>query len=255
MHPSGGAGILGHMQLSGYLDQLSADGTLLAAAASDVSLDAPVPSCPDWTVRDLITHIGGVHRWAASIVRNAMTENDDATGDQVGTGPGDPQLLEWFREGHQALLAALRAASSDLKCFTFLPAPTPLLFWARRQAHETAIHRVDAQSACGEVAPFGAEFACDGIEEMLFGFAARPRPAMSPGTMLLKPDDVGAAWLVTYGGEGVSGAVVDDGAADARVTGTASDIYLWLWNRPSAATVSGRADVAESWQQIRVRWS
>jgi uncharacterized protein (TIGR03083 family) len=243
------------VQLAGYLDQLSADGASLATAVSHVSLDAPVAHCPDWTVRDLVTHVGGVHRWAASIVGNAMPENDDVTGDQVGTGPEDGLLVEWFRQGHQSLLSALRAAPSDLQCFTFLPAPTPLLFWARRQAHETAIHRVDAQSVCGDVTPFGAEFGCDGIEEMLFGFAARRRPAMSPGTMLLKPDDAAAGWLVSFGAHGVSASVVDDGVADVRVTGTASDIYLWLWNRPSAAVVSGNEDVAAQWREIRVRWS
>ena len=243
------------MQLAGYLDHLSADGALFAAAAERTSLDAPVPSCPDWTLRDLMTHIGGVHRWAASIVGNAMLDNDEVTGNQVGTGPGDGLLLKWFREGHQALVQTLRTAASDLQCFTFLPAPTPLLFWARRQAHETAIHRVDAQSVHGGVTPFGTEFACDGIEEMLFGFAARSRPALSSGTMLLKPDDADGSWLVTFGSHGVTAAVADDVRADASVTGTTSDIYLWLWNRPSKVLVSGRPDVADRWHEIRVRWS
>ena len=243
------------MQLAGYLDRLSADGALLAGAAERASLDAPVRSCPDWAVRDLITHIGGVHRWAASIIGNAMLDNDEVTGDQVGAGPEDGLLLEWFRDGHQTLVQTLRAAASDLQCFTFLPAPTPLLFWARRQAHETAIHRVDAQSVNGDVTPFDTKFACDGIEEMLFGFAARPRPALDSGTMLLKPDDADSSWLVTFGSHGVTAAAADDVRADASVTGTTSDIYLWLWNRPSKALVSGRSGVADRWHKIRVRWS
>jgi uncharacterized protein (TIGR03083 family) len=244
------------MELATYLDQLSADGALLAATVEDVSFDAGVRSCPGWTVRDLITHIGGVHRWAASIVGNAMLDNDEVAGDQVGTGPDDATLIAWFREGHQALLQTLRAAPSDLRCFTFLPAPTPLLFWARRQAHETAIHRVDAQTVAGEISAFGADFAGDGIEEILFGFAARPRPAIEPGMMLVKPDDLPTAWLLTFGDPGVAKWVGDaDADVDAVLTGSAADLYRWLWNRPSAAVLSGDESVADRWHGVRVRWS
>lgn len=244
----------GAVELAGYLNQLSADGVLLAAEAERVPLDAEVRSCPDWNVRELVTHIGGVHRWAASIVGNAMVENDDVTGDQVGVGPADEVLIEWFRDGHRALLAALGAASSDLQCFTFLAAPSPLLFWARRQAHETAIHRADVQTVRGEITPFAAEFASDGIEEMLFGFAARPRPAIEPGVMLVKPGDDRAAWTLTFGDTGVTTSR-GEGNADVVLTGSASDLYLWLWNRPSAAVLSGDVSVAERWHHIRVRWA
>jgi uncharacterized protein (TIGR03083 family) len=242
------------VQRDAYLAQLSDDGTLIADIAGQSALDDVVHSCPGWVLRDLVTHLGGVHRWAASIVANAMPHNDEVTGDRVGTGPDDADLLDWFREGHEALVAALRAAPSDLQCFTFLPAPTPLLFWARRQAHETAIHRADAQTARGQITPFNSEFARDGIEELLFGFAARPRPAITPGTMLLKPDDLAVSWLVSFGDHGVSASVAE-AATDATVVGHASDIYLWLWNRPSVAEVRGDHAVAARWRDVRVRWS
>src|SRR5262249_53658636 len=57
------------------------------------------------------------------------------------------ELPGWFREGHAALVQALSVAGPDLNCWAFLAAPSPLAFWARRQAHETAIHRVDAGQA------------------------------------------------------------------------------------------------------------
>ena len=65
----------------------------------------------------------------------------------LGRGPADAGLIAAYRDGHAALVAALRDADPDLECATFMPAPSPLAFWARRQAHETAIHRYDAQSA------------------------------------------------------------------------------------------------------------
>ncbi len=154
-----------------------------------------------------------------------------------------------------ALVQTLRDAPGDLACFTFLPAPSPLAFWARRQAHETAIHRGDAQAACRAAGSFDPALALDGIDEILTGFAARPR-ALAPGTLRIEPAG-DAPWLATLGPRGVtaSRAQGQDTPADVTVRGSAADIYLWLWNRPAAVTVTGEAAVADRWQQIRVRWS
>lgn len=242
------------MDVAEHIAFLEADGPRLAAAASAAGWDAPVPNL-DWTVRDLVTHVGGVHRWAADIVGNARDGFDTEAGAAVGTGPGDEELLDWFRAGHAGLVDTLRAAPADLQCAAFLPAPSPLAFWARRQAHETAVHRADAEAAGGVVTPFDPAFAQDGIAELLLGFAARSRkPAERTATIALRASD-GAAWHVTIGGERVV-AEPTDAAADLTVAGTSSDLYLWLWNRPSAATVAGDASVRELWaKQIRVRWS
>src|SRR5207302_5692344 len=119
---------------------------------------------------------GGVHRWATRHVVEAAAELvavDDLL-DLVGKWPADDDLVDWFVAGHGALVRALPDAPPDLQCFTFLPAPSALAFWARRQAHETAIHRVDAELAGGSVTPFDPAFAADGIDELLRGFVARP---------------------------------------------------------------------------------
>lgn len=241
------------MDIATHVDELSRQGELLAAAAARAGFDADVPGCPDWNVRDLVKHIGGIHRWAAANVRRGRPENAEDVGDAVGTGPGDDELLDWFREGHAELVAALRGAPSDLQAFTFLPAPNPLAFWARRQAHETAIHRADAEAAAGDTAVFDAAFAQDGIAEILLGFAARPGNAIStPATLALRASD-GPPWRVVFGGER-NVASTEDGAADAVVNGSSSAIYLWLWNRPSEAVVSGDVTCADQWRSIRVRW-
>jgi hypothetical protein len=71
--------------------------------------------------------------------------------------------------------------------------------------------------------------------------------------MALRPDDGGKPWLVTLGGERIV-ADESDGDAQTVVAGSSSDIYLWLWNRPSAAEVTGDADLAKQWRTVRVRW-
>lgn len=244
------------MDVPALLDRLAADGPLLIGAAQRAGWDAPVPAT-DWNVRDLVTHVGGVHRWAADIVRTSSATFDTAAGDAVGTGPGDAELAEWFCAGHAALVATLRCAPADLHCATFLPADSPRHFWARRQAHETAVHRVDAEGAAGEASVIGTAFAQDGIAEILHGFAARrARQATTAATIGLAVTD-GPSWLITMGGERIESAEsADPPAADATVRGGSADIYRWLWNRPSAAAVEGDPGVAALWASaVRVRWS
>ena len=243
------------MDVAEHIAYLETDGPLLAAAALSAGWDAPVPGTA-WTVRDLVTHIGGVHRWAADIVRRAEPGPDTAAGDAVGVGPGDDELLDWFADGHAELVSSLRSAPTDLDCFAFLAAPSPLAFWARRQAHETAIHRADAQAPAGMLPEFDPAFAQDGIAEVLHGFAARRRNAISQqATIALRPLDGSTAWLITLGGEHIVAEAGIAGDADVAVAGTASALYLWLWNRPAAVTMTGDESVAELWRSVRVRWS
>lgn len=242
------------MDIAEHVARLEADGAALAAAADDAGWDAPVPAT-DWTVRELVTHVGGVHRWAADIVTSASPTGDTDAGRRVGAAPADETLLDWYLDGHERLVTALRTAPVDLECFTFLPAPSPLTFWARRQAHETAVHRADAEAAAGTTSRFDPDFAQDGIDELLNGFARRKSNAIgTAGTLGLRAADSGDSWTITFGGERL---VAERGlvSADATVSGPSGDLYLWLWNRPAAVTIAGDAALAGLWRSVQVRWS
>ncbi len=245
------------MDIAELIDHLAAEGPRLRDAAERAGWDARVPGLR-WDVRTLVTHTGGVHRWAADIVATRGQRYDTEAGRAVGSGPGDDELLDWFGGGHAALVETLRAAPDDLACTTFLPAPSARAFWARRQAHETAIHRADAESAGGAVTPFDTDFAQDGIAELLQGFAARRSNAIDTvASVALVPSDASAPWLVRLGGERIAADPVAAGPenVDLTLAGTASDLYLWLWNRPSSATVTGNERIAELWATtVRVRW-
>jgi uncharacterized protein (TIGR03083 family) len=243
------------VEIEEHIAALQAEGTRLGAVAGRADLSERVPHLPDWTVRDVVTHVGGVHRWAAQIVGEAAPGMDNAAGAAVGTGPSDDELAEWFVAGHAALVETLSAAPRELACFTFLPAPSPLAFWARRQALETAVHRVDVESAAGPIAPLDPALALDGIDEILLGFGARKR-RFEPGVILLEPE-AGSPWRLSLGEEGLTATHATDGdkAADVTVAGTASDVYLWLWNRPATVEISGDHAVADQWKRVRVRWS
>lgn len=248
------------MNLEAWIERLAHDGEAMAVAVERAGLDEPVPTCPGWVVRDLTKHLGMVHRWATGYVADRRTEMWEVEDDDiVGTWPTDGQLVDWFRAGHRALVRALADADPDVDYWTFLQAPTPLSMWARRQAHETAIHRVDAEAVTGSVPTFPVAFAADGIDELLVSFITRRRTKLTadpPRTMRVTTSDTDGDWLVTIGPEGVI--TTAGGRADATVSGPASDLYLMLWNRHGIddLQIDGDRTVVELFRdRVHVRWS
>jgi uncharacterized protein (TIGR03083 family) len=246
------------MEIDAHCSALAEQGTALAAAAGRAGLTADVPTCPGWTVRHLLEHIGRVHRWAATYVQEGPAAFGGGSA-RMATPPSEG-LLDWFVDGHAQLVAALRAAPDDLQCWPFLPAPSPLAFWARRQAHETAIHRADADAACGTVPSYAPRFAADGIDELLDGFYARRGGSLRadpPRSLLVVATDADRRWHLAIGPERREVTVDDDLPADCTVRGPASDLYLLLWNRPPVRTpeITGDQAVMGLWRdRAQIKW-
>jgi uncharacterized protein (TIGR03083 family) len=250
-----------------HIDALENEGERLLEAAQQAGLDAQVPSCPAWRVRDLLAHIGYVHRWAARYVSEGLAEMVPKLKEKgvLSAAPSGEEIFTWARRGHQDLLRALQEAPSELECWTFLPAPSPLGHWARRQAHETAVHRADAELAAGQSpGPFDPAFAADGVDELLFGFLSRsrnrPREAEPVlGRMSLRATDLDQIWTVeVLEGHLVPGKGGGPTEADLTVKGTASQLYLLAWNRqPGAAlSIQGRQELLDFWRErVQVTWS
>ena len=247
------------MDVSRHIAAIREEGERLAAAAAATDLDTPIPTCPEWRMRDLVQHLGGIHRWAALTVRVAHAKPSGEFADIVGELPGDADLVAWFREGVDGLAGALDSAPADLECWSFLPAPSPLAFWARRQAHETAIHRVDGESPGAAITPFSSEFGADGIDELVMGFASRRGGRLRadpPRTLAIAPVDAGASWLVRIGPEGAT-AARERGEAECTLRGSASDLYVLVWNRRGldGIEVDGDAELPDLWRRsVQVRF-
>lgn len=249
-----------------HLAALGASGSRLVAAAVATGLDAPVPTCPAWDVRALLAHQTMVHRWAAAVVRG---DDPDSVPNQTTIRETVEDLPTYYRDGLAMIGMALRTASDDLAAMTFLnDAPTPRRFWARRQAHETTIHLVDALSAQLGRLPTAAEvlvppsFAIDGIDELVRGFFTRGKSKLWTGTdevLVVAPTDADRRWVLRVGerltvdeGDGPDGSL--DGAT--TLSGTAVELYLGLWNRGDAVVASGDPSALERWgASQRVRWS
>ena len=146
------------MEIAEHVNALRREGEWLADAAERAGLDATVPPCAPWQVKDLLRHTGYVHRWAARHITERPDQIIDGPSEEeiLRGGADDAGLLAWFRDGHAALAQTLATADPAVACATFMPAPSPLAFWARRQAHETAIHRADADSAAGATPEYEA---------------------------------------------------------------------------------------------------
>lgn len=204
-----------------------------------------MPTCPGWTVRDLLAHQGGVHRWAtANIVGDAEGAQAMEPFEQEGLEQADP--VAWLVEGGAALVAALEAAPADLDALVFLKeAPAAREFWTRRQCHETTIHAFDALAArtgrmpSAHRADIGSVLAADGIDELLTGFLPRGKYQLrseQPMRIAVRPSDVDLAWVVEVSREPLvstrhtpNATELDD--VDVTFSGSAAELYLGLWNR------------------------
>lgn len=251
-----------------HVDVVRAAGERLATLVAEVDLGAPVPTCPRWTVADLLAHQTMVHRWAAAHVAGGDPEAVPSKRDLLASVP---DLRAHYRGGLVLLLDALRAAPADLRAMTFLrDAPAPREFWARRQAHETTVHAVDSQSAALGRAPTALEAAAagitpevalDGLDELLCGFVTRGRSKTvlaTPATVHVRPTDVDEEWTMQVADSITTthrATTQDDG--DAVLSGTGTQLYLGLWNRGDEVVGRGRGrEVLAAWRKgQRVTWS
>ena len=256
------------MEVSDYVGFVASEGDLFASVAEQGELNVDIPSCEGWDMRELVRHLGMMHLWAAGNVAFpkdgwlVVDDLPDLAGhwpDLATSWPEDAELVSWYRETLANLVRVLETASPDVEAFTFLPAPSPLAMWARRQASEIAIHRFDAETSRCMTSHFDPDFATDMLDELLSGFALRPREIDVDAERVLHVDakDVGEHWYLTIGPGGISTAR-KGGDADLTVTGTAAELYLVFWNRTPDASVNmdGDADLMDLWHnKYRVRWS
>lgn len=245
---------------------LGAAGTVLRANAMSAGLDAPVPTCPGWTVRDLVVHQGMVHRWATDVLEGrgmGSAAHHEAAGRAV------VDLLDWFDDGWAELLSVLGGAPPDLDVPFFLRTGMPPRdAWARRQCHETSIHAVDALAARLGRTPEPAEtwlkpdLATDGVDELLRGFVPRKRQgklrSAVPTTVQVSTTDTDSHWWINVTEAPATTEIGVAERADLRISGPAVDLYLALWNR-SESSRDERLDPAgflEQWRrQVAIAWA
>ncbi len=206
---------------------------------------AGVPDCGGWTLRDLGTHLGNVHRWATSVVITGESQRQS-----FDDGPG-ADLAPWYADSAKQLLAALEAATPEDRCWHFAGTEKVKAFWFRRQVHETAVHLADAHAAAGTAVTLDPAVAADGVDEVLTAWLPRvsrwhaPPPLAAP--LALRTTDTGDAWTLHPGEPPALGPATEP-AATAEAT--AQDLLLHLWKRTAPAPrLTGDTGTAEQFLQ------
>lgn len=231
---------------------------LEVVVAADLSV--VVPTCPDWDLAALTDHLGGLYGWVADLVgarareRAAKPVRDESL-----------DLATWFGAAAERLASTLADAEPDPELWTWatgqLPVEDGLAFWQRRMAHETVVHRYDAELAAGvPVAPVERWLAADGIDELWQWFAEGVPDWMTftpgVGVVRIEATDHDADWTMALGraaGTTGSGREVDvpatvftDADPDTTVRASVGDLHRWLWGRgdlPPMATDGNQSHI------------
>jgi uncharacterized protein (TIGR03083 family) len=223
---------------------------LRSAAAGN--LDARVPGCPGWSVRDLVAHLGEVHLfWTAAVAAGPADgpPDEDAIGDREPHG----DLLTWSADATSGLVRALKDAGPERACWTWWRssgAPMTAGAVARHQVQEAAVHAFDAQQAAGRPEPLAAALAADGIGEFLtVGLLTTGPWPHDPATVVLSAGE-GGDWLLGLRRDRLQVSPLSDGgpgpaAPDATVTASPSDLVLAFYRRhgPDRLRVTGDSSV------------
>lgn len=228
---------------------------LREAVAAAPDRDARVPGCPDWSLTDLVAHLGAVHRfWAATVA--AADDSRPPSPERIGDREPHGDLLEWSAASTALLLASLRDAGPDSPSWAWWAgsgAPLTAGAVARHQVQEAAVHAFDAQETIGRAEPLPAAVAVDGVGEFLsVGLASRGAWPHRPARVAFQAVE-GPSWTLDLSPAGAKESPAASGDPVTRVQATASDLVLFLYGRIPPAEVRIDGDRAVAGQLIE--WS
>lgn len=247
------------MDAARHLELLRTEGDRLASMPA-AHLGAPVPSMDDWTVERAIRHTGKIHQWAAAVIgAGPGVDVGNVAGDLPGI-PAGPGCLPAYRQALTDVVHELEQRDPEEEAWTFAGTGS-VAFWCRRQAHETAVHRMDAADAVAAAGgpdpePFAVDGAADAVDEWA-GFFLATRWGQRNGSL---PEDLagrtihihgtddpapsdGAEWFIRIGADGVEVETIH-AKGDTALRGSAQDLLMTLWRRRPLDTLDVIGDQA-----------
>jgi uncharacterized protein (TIGR03083 family) len=239
-------------------DCLAADFSRLREVASGADLDAKVPSCPDWTMADLLRHVGEVYLHKTECMRLGREPDPWPPAGLAGEPP-----LDLLDRGYADLTGEFASRRPEEHAFTWYGPDQSVGFWIRRMAQETVIHRVDAELAADrQIAAIPDDLAVDGMDELLVIFVQYGTtnwlPYFPELTALTSDHAVSVVtpqrtWLLRLTPTGALVAEPGPDRVRATVEGPAPAVLLRLWNRGgSGATVTGDEETVAVLQKVLV---
>ncbi len=240
------------MDYAAHCDYLEDEGARFVELSRRVDTSAAVPSCPEWRVSDLLAHVGAVHRWSTSLVKERAAHRISPRAMNLSRGPVTPQ---WLADGLGELLVTLRASDPDDAMWAW-GEDQHVRYWARRQLHETLVHRIDLEAAQGVDSVVDPVVAADAIDEF---FANIERAgAFSPDVKnLVGNEEVikfiavdGPTWTVRLDADNFQ-FLRDTPATDASLCGHPTELLTVIYRRraldESSCVIEGRRDLVDKW--------
>lgn len=234
------------MEAIRYLELLREEGDRVAALPAD-ALGLPVPTLTDWSVERVVRHLGKIHRWVAATLAAGPDADVAATAAGLTGLPKGPDCLPAYREALDEVLTEMGRHDPHETVATFTGVGTAA-FWMRRQAHEVAVHRIDAGDAIHAAGgpapdPLAVDGAADAVDEWAHVFLAHrwmtgsgtvPAELVGRSVHVHGTDDPapvdGAEWLFTFAENRVE-VVATHAKGDVALRGPAADLLLVLWRR------------------------
>jgi len=235
-----------------YVEHVRADGERIAAVA-ERGLDASVPSCPGWTVKDVVEHTAEV------FLHKVASMREKAFPDPWPPERGDEPTIPYLRHALDELVDELTTRDPHEFADTWWWDERTVGFWGRRMAHEAAIHRVDVELVHDDVTPIDYELALDGVDEVLrlflTGDYSDEEIPDQPGTVA-QIRAGGTAWRIVMEPTAIVAQVYLDRwpelPVDATVSGEPLPMYLWLWGRGPRDPLAVDGDISVA-DQLRER--
>ncbi len=238
-----------------YLIHLNADYQLLAAAIPDAPV--AVPSCPGWTTDDLAKHMAHVYLGQAFVVETgSQAENKE----HLAHYPRTDDYLEFMAWGFEAITKALDINRPERSTWSWHHSDHSIDFWFRRMAHETVIHRIDAELAIGAVTPIDEALALDGVDEVLDflpltgSWPEVPNLDFGIVSIVASTKNGSKVWDLNFTNEAatVSAVAESNGAARLVISGDAEAMDLYLWGRidSSDPRISITGEGEETFKQL-----
>jgi uncharacterized protein (TIGR03083 family) len=238
----------------------------LAESAAAAGPDAAVPTAPEWTVTELVEHVGQTQHWVAEIIERRITDPAQLP-TEMAVLPTDPrEWRAWLSESARRVVSACSDDALDAPVFNAAgDERSGTRFWISSVLNETVVHGFDAANAAGRAADIDAGIAAALISNHL-AMLTSPTWEMlrSESAHALRGTGQGLQWLATDTAAGAGAWFVErrpDGAtwrpgtgrAEVTVTGPAGALLLVLTRRlpltgeGTGVSVDGDTGLARHW--------
>jgi uncharacterized protein (TIGR03083 family) len=217
-----------------YLLHLNADYQLLAAAIPGTPVE--VPSCPGWNTNDLAKHMAHVYLGQAFVIE---TGSQPQNKEHLAPYPRTEDFMEFMSWGFEAITKALDINRPERPTWSFHHCDFSVDFWFRRMAHETVIHRIDAELAVGAGTPIDEALALDGVDEVLDflplmgSWPEVPNIDFGIVSIVASTKDINKIWELNFTDVAATVTAVTELNPNTRleISGDAEAMDLYLWGR------------------------